>query len=327
MFVCTSHVIDNTTNITSQVSYNNGRPNPVFGLAQMYSVSGKQYSFDENGRFVDVEGNDPPPDFDHRRKDLASWVHEVVQQKMVELGLEEFTIPDSEGAIYITKNAFNSPSKLLVLVCGSGRVMPGVWSVGLCVYRGLKVGSVLPMIAKAAERNMEIVVLNPNKGMFGIFEHSAHVRHVFEEHIIPATPEHVYVVAHSMGGEAISEVMRNFPEWTIERMRAVALTDGVEIGVTAQGMEMERWTHAHVVNWVCGVQKVNEEVGEGVVAVHRSAGTKDHAFSTFAAFEHVWSWLDEMGAAAEPEHVGVEDVEDYRGYEAVKLRMPRCTIA
>ena len=89
------------------------------------------------------------------------WLHAYIQQRLIEEGLVVQKVGNGVP-IFHTPNAYNSPKKLLVLICGSGRIMAGLWSVGVCAYAGLKAGSVLPCLEEARKRNMEVIILNPN---------------------------------------------------------------------------------------------------------------------------------------------------------------------
>ncbi|KAK8880545.1 hypothetical protein M9Y10_003225 [Tritrichomonas musculus] len=65
------------------------------------------------------------------------WLHAYIQQRLIEEGLVVQKVGNGVP-IFHTPNAYNSPKKLLVLICGSGRIMAGLWSVGVCAYAGLK---------------------------------------------------------------------------------------------------------------------------------------------------------------------------------------------
>ena len=255
-------------------------------VSQTYNdaTSGKKFHFNEARDFVDEAGEKVTGKFNLRDQALPDWLHAWVQDRLVtDFGLEKFHTKSGTD-IFVSENALNSPEKLLVLCCGSGRIFAGLWSVGVCVYRGLNAGSVFPMIDKARERGMEVIVLNPNT-------ESAHMPKVFNDHIIPGNPGKIWMVSHSMGGYGTCQVLNEHPEWSMEHFKAIAFTDAVEDDVTLPA----EWTREHIINWVCSKEEVNKELGRSsCVTSQRSAGTTDHPLSTFMAFDHIWTFFDEM---------------------------------
>jgi hypothetical protein len=277
------------------------------------------FTFNESGEFVDSTGRAPGPGFSLSDRELVDWLHSFVQQRLTSLGLERRTLPDGSAFIYSTPWAFDSARDLLVLICGDGRIMPGLWSIGVCVYKGLAAGSVLPMIDQARRRNMEIAILNPNSA----FWHAgkvAHIRRVFESLIIPAAPARVWIIGHSFGG-VVLDVLRRTPAWTIEHVKAIAMTDGFETAIAAAGFQINRWCHEHAINWVCSTADVNSDLPNGPSARHRSAGTRDHPLTTHMAFEYIWQFFDERA------RVLGESEADYVGEERVPFTLPRCCVA
>lgn len=281
--------------------------------------TGNQYHFDDSGTFVDSEGKKPSSDFNLKDPKLAEWLHNHVQQILIDsFGLQRFTTRTGRE-IFITPNALSSPERLLVLICGSGRIYAGLWSVGVCIYHGLRAGSVIPMLEKARERQMEVIILNPNTESWGMFGNVGHAQSIFSDHVIPSNPKNVWVVAHSLGGEAALRVISSFPEWSISHIRAIALTDGVETRVSASGWQINRWSHEHVINWVCDDKaEPNSVIGAGGSAIHRSAGTRDHPLTTFAAFEYIWQFFDNSDSEC--------NVDDFKGDEKIPFSFPHCEV-
>ena len=206
--------------------------------------TGATLSFNEEGMFVDSDGNKPQKGFKNDNK-FGDWLHAYVQKRLLEKGLIISYVGGKGGApIFHTPNAFNQPKKLLVLCCGAGRIHAGIWSVGVCAYHGLSNGSVLPCIEDAEKRGMEVVILNPNDNRSKIissrypksFGMVAHALCAYEDFIIPGQPEHVYIICHSMGGECTLSAIEKWPEWSINHIEAVAMTDAVEYQIYAEGL-------------------------------------------------------------------------------------------
>lgn len=269
----------------------------------------KTLSFNGEGLFVDEEGNGPQKGFKNDNH-FGDWLHAYVQQLLIEQGMIEHSIDNVP--IYHSANAFNSPEKLLVLICGSGRIMAGLWSVGVCAYRGLKAGSVLPCLDEAKKRGMEVVILNPNY-------HSStysHAETVFKKLIIPSNPKRVWIIAHSMGGANTCSVISSNPQWSIDHISAFALTDGCESPIQAEGFKINKWSHLKGINWVQSEEPVNTKLEEGSSTEHRSAATKDHPLTTFMAFPYIWEFFDENGADKDE---SPQLPEKFVGQETIKV--------
>ena len=173
---------------------------------------------------VDSDGNVPPNGI-HKNDSFVDWLHSYVQQQLIEKGLIIHYVGDNVP-IFHTPGALNCAKKLLILVCGSGRIMAGLWSVGVCTYRGLRAGSVLPCIEEARKRDMEVIILNPNHPKAA--KRYKHSEIVFSEMIIPSNPSRVWIIAHSMGACTTCNSISSNPEWCIQHIAAFAFTDGCE---------------------------------------------------------------------------------------------------
>ncbi|KAH0786700.1 FAM172 family protein [Histomonas meleagridis] len=267
--------------------------------------TGKTLHFNEEGMFVDDEGKGPQKGFKNDNH-FCDWIHDYVHNKMLEMGLvmEMF----HEVPIYRTKDALNSPQKLLVLICGAGRIMAGLWSVGVCAYHGLAAGSVLEALKEGQKRGMEAIILNPNyaRSRFN------HCNKVFEELIIPGNPENVYIICHSMGGASTTDIISQNPEWCIDHVRAIAMTDGCEGYAKASGFKVNKWCHEIGINWIRSDKEINQELGSGPSTMHRSAATNDHPLTTWKAFPYIWELFDQKEAA------GPVNKDDFVGKEEVK---------
>ena len=278
--------------------------------------------FDDNGKFVDEEGNGPKKGFNLSDK-FSDWIHAYIVRQMLARGLKEICHPENGAPIYASPNAFNNPKKLLVVIQGTGRVRAGVWSVGVCAYTGLDAGSVLSAMREASQREMEIVILNPNDERNKVFSQRyktniGMVRHtlaIFEDLIIPANPENVFILCHSMGGECTVSVIKKFPQWAIEHIRAIAMTDACESRVTVEGLKMRHWCIDHNANWICSTYPPNHSLVDGIASQHFSAGTKDHPLSTWKAWPFIWPFFDSKGAANNA--FETVDITKYQGVEEI----------
>lgn len=98
----------------------------------------------------------------------------------------------------------------------------------------MNLGSVLPFLKLARERDWQVIILNPNERLDTISrdeipEFSSmekHCKYVWQEIIgkINSSPE-IYVVAHSMGGFCMSEILAE--GIYCDRISKIAFTDSV----------------------------------------------------------------------------------------------------
>lgn len=264
------------------------------------------FHFNEQGFFVDNEGKrilDHPKGF--QNNDLfGDWLHAYVERQMTKEGLLSRLIPEDNGSpIWYTPGAFNQADKLLVIICGSGRIPAGLLSVGVCAYHGLDMGSDLPWIRWAKSRNMEVVILNPNhigyrqlKKKYNTYGSSEHCLAVFEDLIIPSSPNNVYVLAHSMGGECVCDICNNFQEWYIQHVKATALTDAVEDVIKNKTGFTHDYLKTRMIDWVGSSEEGNTKLPPSKLCAHRSAGTKDHPLTTGKAKDYIIEWFEKLGA-------------------------------
>lgn len=262
------------------------------------------FTFDDSGHFVDSTGSAPGRGFQNSDS-YASWLHSYVESQLLSLGLTHFRVPDSsDGApVWHTRGALSSPDSLLVLLCGSGRIYAGLWSVGVCAYHGLNAGSVLPCISEAQQRGMEVLILNPNHPASSLlppeggeeFGMTVHTLRVFRERLVDGgSPRRVFILCHSLGGDCAISVFERWPEWVMARVCAVAMTDAVVSPVENEALA--DWCFGHCVNWVRSAEELNARIEDGDLCAERSAATDDHPLTTWKALPFVWAFFDEMAA-------------------------------
>ena len=255
--------------------------------------------FNEEGMFVTNENEKFPKGFKNDNN-FCDWLHEYVERRMAAKGLVMSQIPEGGSPIWYTPNAFNNPEKLMILICGAGRIHAGLFSVGVCAYHGLNMGSALPFIDYAQEHNMEVCILNPNHpgsrllgnkypDTWGCLKHSMAV---FNEKIIPGGAKNCYIVAHSMGGESVCEIAKHFQEWFVSHVRATALTDACEDLVKG----IDEYLDEHMIDWVCSSEEINKELSRSRLCPHRSAGTRDHPLSTGKALPYILEFFKANGS-------------------------------
>ncbi len=100
---------------------------------------------------------------------LGTLIQKEIERLMVDkYGLVEHRLPQDGNNAGPKTHIYASPDVLerehvVVLIQGSGAVRPGQWSRALCLNEGLEVGSILPYLEQARQRNWAVLVLNPNE--------------------------------------------------------------------------------------------------------------------------------------------------------------------
>lgn len=195
-------------------------------------------------------------------------------------------VPEENGSpIWYSSNAFNSPEKLLVIICGDGKMRAGMLSVGASAYYSLDFGSDLPWIKFAKENGMEVVILNPNHlGSERIKEKYntemrivKHSLYVFDKLIIPSNPKNVFIMAFSAGGYGVCGLMNNFHSWYMQHVKFTALADTVEDKVLVKSDVFERYLDTRCINWVKSQEPLDKKLKTTKLFRHRSANTNSHS--------------------------------------------------
>ncbi|XP_056273894.1 cotranscriptional regulator FAM172A homolog isoform X2 [Pseudoliparis swirei] len=138
-----------------------------------------EYAFNEYGQLRHVKTGEPF--VFNAREDLHRWnqkryeaLGEIITQYVYELlekkcNMTKAILPvdatedEATSFIYLSPDALSNPSKLLVLVQGSGVVRAGQWARRLIINQDLDSGTQLPFITRAIEEGYAVMVLNPNE--------------------------------------------------------------------------------------------------------------------------------------------------------------------
>uniref|UniRef100_A0AAV2MR22 Arb2 domain-containing protein n=1 Tax=Knipowitschia caucasica TaxID=637954 RepID=A0AAV2MR22_KNICA len=138
-----------------------------------------EYAFNENGQLRNIRTGEPY--VFNAREDLHRWnqkryeaLGEIITQHVYELletqcNMRRIYIPidakeeEPTSFIYVTNDALSNPSKLLVLIQGSGVVRAGQWARRLIINQDLDSGTQIPFITRAIQEGFGVMVLNPNE--------------------------------------------------------------------------------------------------------------------------------------------------------------------
>ncbi|KAK1892199.1 Cotranscriptional regulator FAM172A, partial [Dissostichus eleginoides] len=137
-----------------------------------------EYAFNEYGQLRHLKTGEPF--VFNAREDLHRWnqkryealgeiitqyVYELLEKKCnmtKQILPEERTDDEPTSFIYLSPDALSNPSKLLVLIQGSGVVRAGQWARRLIINQDLDSGTQIPFITRAME-GYGVMVLNPNE--------------------------------------------------------------------------------------------------------------------------------------------------------------------
>ena len=232
---------------------------------------------------------------------ITDYVYDLLEEN----GMHKAKIPldakeDSETSfIFTSQKELKNPKKLLVLIHGSGVVRAGQWARSLIINNSIKEGTQIPYINEGRSRDFEVVSLNTNEN-YGVngqkLPHSenpvAHAKYVWENIIQPANPESVAIVAHSYGGHVTMALAREYPEFFVDKVFAVAFTDSVEN--TAPEVIREHMNKI-TVNWAASdkpLDTVLRPKGNSGVEF-RSAAHVKHEFTTYSSQNAVFDFIDQ----------------------------------
>ena len=253
---------------------------------------GKKFHFNDEGFFVDENNSAEKNKF--RNSDVFSnWLHQYLQRIMEEkYGLDRVEYPKEGGSlIWMDKDFLTTDRDRLFIIQGSGRVRPGLFSIGVCAYHGLEKGSVFPFLEFARSNNISSCVLNPNcdKGL-KLLNGQEVTADIFNK--IKDKGGSVFIIAHSMGGIHTEPFLED-PSWFISKVKAVALTDALEPATRSLTKEQAEIVRTRVINWLCSEDPLDTPISnDSTCFQHRSAGTRDHPLSTGIALQSILEFFN-----------------------------------
>jgi hypothetical protein len=146
--------------------------------------------------------------------------------------------------IFVSPN-LGSKATVVLLVQGSGPLLPGFWARTLCIndVRGLHWGSMLPFLEQCDARGWGVVILNPNVDAPGVGRDHHQVLHALR-HIISPT-QAVGIIAHGRGGSSTADALKMSPA-DAANVRAIALTDSMHCP-----LQTTDTFNSLAIHWVC----------------------------------------------------------------------------
>ncbi|XP_064872321.1 uncharacterized protein si:ch73-41e3.7 [Oncorhynchus nerka] len=131
----------------------------------------------------------------------------------------------SQGYVYLSPGALESPATLLVVVQDRGTMPCGLWSWRAAASRGLERGSMIPYVKRVLEEGSSVLLMNPNQGG-GVGETpEEHVHRVWDLLVSRCVSRRVVVVAHGYGGLAFVDLLCRRPQQVVGQVWAAAFLD------------------------------------------------------------------------------------------------------
>uniref|UniRef100_A0A7S1WF98 Arb2 domain-containing protein n=1 Tax=Alexandrium catenella TaxID=2925 RepID=A0A7S1WF98_ALECA len=215
--------------------------------------------------------------------------------------------------IYVSEG-FESATKVLLLIQGSGRVRVGVWGCALCINKDLDQGTMLPYLREAAARGYGVMVLNPNMNEVdgepipGSEAPDRHVEYVWQNIVASRCggAATIDVIAHSNGGRALLYFLAECKdgETAAKRINQLVFTDSYHQGGQAAslGPEGQALLRERCVNYVPHEAPFGTPVKEWVSLGNAftqdskgcpcvSAQTPDHAATNQASLKAAFDFI------------------------------------
>jgi hypothetical protein len=281
------------------------------------SFPGKYYDsalnrfFEFSGdRLFDESKNRAPESFRISDSMFLVWFSCILDVYFTDLDLTPVFSPDDGGApVLSTPNAFDPESHRcrLILIAGSRTPITGVWSVAASVFNSLRGGTVIPFVEQAQNREMEVIVINPNHPN----AHKIPLRSpneivmnlftdfIFEQYLVGITAP-IYIVAHGLAAESVRYTIEHQFEWAASNVGAIAFGDGCFD--ESKSSQTVRLFKERAVNWAQSSAPINRVISEpqddpdDYTIRTVSAGTNDHSQVLAFACDAIWEFFQERGA-------------------------------
>ncbi|XP_057688282.1 cotranscriptional regulator ARB2A homolog isoform X3 [Corythoichthys intestinalis] len=258
-------------------------------------------------------------------KIITQYVYELLENKC---NMTKAIIPVDAAAdepssfIYLSPDALSNPSKLLVLIQGSGVVRAGQWARRLIINQDLDSGTQIPFITRAMEEGYSVIVLNPNENHLEVekpSEPSTFSSSPTEHFDEPVEKKERKDDKEGKKRREFYEKYRN-PQKETETERipirlnhretevrnkvcAVALTDSAHsMWLQDTSKSTQDWMQQHCCNWVSSPEPLDTPLDSMLPDCPRvSAGTERHELTSWMSFESIFRFFGEVVEAKEDE--------------------------
>ncbi|XP_051806382.1 cotranscriptional regulator FAM172A homolog isoform X2 [Acanthochromis polyacanthus] len=296
-----------------------------------------EYAFNEYGQLRHIKTG--KPFVFNAREDLHRWnqkryeaLGEIITQYVYELlekkcNMTKAILPvdaaedEPTSFIYLSPDALSNPSKLLVLIQGSGVVRAGQWARRLIINQDLDSGTQIPFINRAMEEGYGVMVLNPNENYLEVEKPAK-----FSPLPSPTEPSDEPAEKRERKDDKEGKKKREFyekyrnPQKETEteripirmnqremqvknRVCAVALTDSAHnIWLQETSKSTQDWMQQHCCNWVSSPEPLDTPLDPMLPDCPRvSAGTERHELTSWMSFTSIFRFFGEVLEAKEDE--------------------------
>ncbi|XP_052370718.1 cotranscriptional regulator FAM172A homolog [Oncorhynchus keta] len=199
----------------------------------------------------------------------------------------------SQGYVYLSPGALESPATLLVVVQDRGTMRCGLWSWRAAASRGLERGSMIPYVKRVLEEGSSVLLMNPNQGG-GVGETpEEHVHRVWDLLVSRCVSRRVVVVAHGYGGLAFVDLLCRRPQQVVGQVWAAAFLDSSH-SLWHQPLDVvgREWLRTRSRRWVLSSKPLNQPVGSLKAGCPQmSAGTQSHDAAPSVCMESVFRFF------------------------------------
>ena len=225
----------------------------------------------------------------------------------------------------------------LLIVTGKGHVQAGIWSRQHLLTSGLECSSAVQFVSEAHNRNMNLVVLDPNArgDRFGMATFEKSMRHLFRRwekegesssssssRLKHQIQQNLYVLSHSQSGAQFVRHLLNKAECYLPHIGAIAFTDSTHniqwtkrnnLEALKNLLECEKSlyfrrsdkTADYILNPFSSIGQV---VDTDEFWKHRfgkiktlCAGTSEHSLTNWFVRSHVWDHFDRFLVSNAPD--------------------------
>jgi len=229
---------------------------------------------------------------------------EIYKRMTEQYGLERVDLhgePSEENVpVFMTPGLIESEKPLLIIICGSGAVSPGMWTRKVSVKSSLEEGSALPDIEEAQKHGYNVLLMNPNcralMGNSAIASPEEHALYMWKRFVEPCHAKQIALFVHSYGGVLALELLKHAEETPelLSRIKTMVMTDAVH----HQNMDKYPLAKAFVqdkskvINWVASDEALDTPIGEGRSGIFcKSSGHTQHEWTTYSARNALWPFL------------------------------------
>jgi len=219
-------------------------------------------------------------------------------------GLERVVLhgePSEENVpVFMSPGLIESEKPLLVIICGSGAVSPGMWSRRVSVKSSLEEGTALPDIEEAQKHGYNVLLMNPNcKALMGnsaIASPEEHALYMWKHYVEPCHAKQIALFVHSYGGVLALELLKHAESTPdlLSRIKTMVMTDAVHHQVMDKYPLAKAFIQdkSKVINWVRSDKPLDTPIGVGESGIFcKSSGHTEHEWTTYSARNALWPFL------------------------------------